>query len=955
MKKRADELLGLARAGDVDACITWFHGMPEADRRALAIVRAGCRDDGSPPIADGIDSTIALCTGSLAELKRWPAQYLPPPDQSYRILVDRDPAWLAEWADHLVRGRPYLDTRNWPLVRRLVREGRIQRPSSPRYVLAMIGGLGTPLVEQLRADPGLLEHEVWQLFVNDGIGDCSLANEDRWGAGNWAGAFVELARDGDLDRQRLLDASLSALHRDLNRSRARWFTRLFDALEPDAEELRVRADVLLGLLRVSAAPVVSWTFAKVEPLARTGVYEPGPLILALEPVLQARAKGIVKKALTLLAWLARDASVRPLVARPAVAALGHDDPTVQERTLDLLEAIAAPSDAELIDQLAPYRELVAPTLRARLDAWMGVRPGGAESQEHLDPDSLPAGLRELFAVDELMEPPDPNAWALPAARFDGTDLPRLSNREPLQPVGSLDELLDLCAQGLEDTLGPDDVERALDGMARLGTERPEDFDRRVGPVAKRAHTVLERLTPFVGDGPPADLAGILVAWLAGDPPTLTVEPRGSHERARVKLAGTEHEQYAGRVNKTIGFLSRRALAVARMVGAGVSRPLLALPTHRGGFVDPRVLVERVTAWTGSDPPAHEVALAMLRLAPEHRVEALAGLPAAGPEWIRAIRHALGGSEEIGTTTGLWVSAARARAPWEHDSAVHRSFPDAGPDAGEYASYARFSPWARTPPLPAASQHLDPDCPPQLFHAERGHHMWELGGIGGGTENSIRWVATLWPGARESLFAASAAAIAQNLDWWEARWYAKALLEPLLEPGTPLRDMGLLLLALGLGAKEPGEHLLAVDAAIAAIEDGRLGGDNLGRVLGEILVQPQVKLGRYATTLATVADVSDAHAAVVFVALDAAVPRTVRKAPRDLGRLLELLEQLCARLDAGVSESARSALARLKGSSKAAKAARRIRERPAAVSHPMVTATRRIAAMRIAAASRWMLL
>ena len=96
-----------------------------------------------------------------------------------------------------------------------------------------------------------------------------------------------------------------------------------------------------------------------------------------------------------------------------------------------------------------------------------------------------------------------------------------------------------------------------------------------------------------------------------------------------------------------------------------------------------------------------------------------------------------------------------------------------------------------------------------------------------TAADLRWVLTVWPMQRESWFARAVPGFAGNLDWWEAAWSNRTLLEPLLDPDVPLRPMALLMLALGLAAKEPGESGLATDALIAAIDDGRLDAGKLG--------------------------------------------------------------------------------------------------------------------------------
>ena len=136
--------------------------------------------------------------------------------------------------------------------------------------------------------------------------------------------------------------------------------------------------------------------------------------------------------------------------------------------------------------------------------------------------------------------------------------------------------------------------------------------------------------------------------------------------------------------------------------------------------------------------------------------------------------------------------------------------------------------------------------------------------------------------------------------WEATWQNKALLEPLLDSGTPLRKMGLLLLATALGAKEPGEYGLAIDIAIRALDDGRLGSDNLGRVLAFLLPSGIIKLPRWQKTLADVARSSPVHGLVIQTALQSALRGQPDKLPRDFAKMPELLLELSSELEQSIA-------------------------------------------------------
>jgi len=150
---------------------------------------------------------------------------------------------------------------------------------------------------------------------------------------------------------------------------------------------------------------------------------------------------------------------------------------------------------------------------------------------------------------------------------------------------------------------------------------------------------------------------------------------------------------------------------------------------------------------------------------------------------------------------------------------------------------------------------------------------------------VRWTFTVWPAWKEPLFAAGATGGRLRWDEDNGPVYAP-FLEPLVDPTTPFGPMACLLLARGLGAKQAGDHGLAVDAAIAALADGRLDGEGLGAALAITL--PGAKAPRLARTLSEVARASPMHGLAVARAL----VRGLRgEPPRDIGALLEVLQEL----------------------------------------------------------------
>jgi hypothetical protein len=135
----------------------------------------------------------------------------------------------------------------------------------------------------------------------------------------------------------------------------------------------------------------------------------------------------------------------------------------------------------------------------------------------------------------------------------------------------------------------------------------------------------------------------------------------------------------------------------------------------------------------------------------------------------------------------------------------------------------------------------------------------------------RWTATVWPRGVRVRDAMAAELLAEDVDWWMARWGAGALLEPLLDPQRPLLAEGCVLLVIGLVCKESAQRRLAVDALIQTADDGRLRGPALADALA--LVLPATLPTRLLAALTDAARAGDTPALVARDALVGVLPRT----------------------------------------------------------------------------------
>jgi hypothetical protein len=455
-------------------------------------------------------------------------------------------------------------------------------------------------------------------------------------------------------------------------------------------------------------------------------------------------------------------------------------------------------------------------------------------------------------------------------------------------------------------------------VGRLAPERPADLDRLVGALAKRARKLLERREsrPLSGADARADIAAVLLAWATGE----VVTPRPGQGALDVGAGA---------------FLSARATEVARAVARGDAFLSIAAPTHRGGFIDPLVLVERLS----TRPPASHLDLvaALLRLAQERRAEALTAARELAGEVGSVVRYALGGDEPIGPTAAWWVAAARVRAPGQDDILVEQRHTRLGPDAGLAARMTlgrrktRFGELLTLTSAPEPPAAVPVDLPTVLMHRMPSSSSWN----GYSDPAILRWVATIQPAYREVWAAVGCAPLARNVDWWSAEWGNRAFLEPFIDPAVALGPQARTLLGITLGAKEAGERGLATDIARHALADGRLTHEGLAEGLAAAAAIGCDRPNRWAVSLADIGANSEAHARGIAAATMGVLPALADRPPARLVPLLRLLDELLAATGAIGSDGDSASLVSLsQAGGQAGRLARSILSRPSGPGSPV---------------------
>jgi hypothetical protein len=871
----------------------------------------------------------------------------------FAILDGRRPEWLERWVERELESNDRAT--DWRLIRQLVRSGACSMPTGDGYIIQMIrsrggaGNIGENLTDTLRRDPGILEREIWRIFEIDPANQRLFQyDEAAWAKEHhpvsWGQALVELAATSEIDRGQLLARSLATLRSGLQIRDSSFYVRLQERLKPTPEELEGLADALLDLVSHQVDVVARHAVNELARLIKAGRISPERIVERVPAALLRDSKSLAMAAMRLLRLAVKTA---PRLGRGAVEAtlgcLTHPNPEVQGAVLEFAEEIVPGEDAGLGLQLARQMERLAPSQRERaLELHRRLVPNappdeGCPELQPARPDacnlvtaarSLPSHVQIIVDIEPIIKAID-SGEPPPTIDPDAAGIPRLDMDQRVAPLSSLDATIDCLAsifEGAEDPLEP---ERALDGLSRFADQRPRDLRERTGALLQRA----KQPTDGMGIASAAALAlgGLVARWLEGNAPKQVSWRRSD---------GPDFD----------GFFQARMDEVWDRLRARIPAEVLALPTHHGGWIDPRELVERLRRGqeAGRTVPPCDLIQALLRLAPDHRQEALLAASGIAGEPGQALRFALGGSGGPSSETyptlwervravvaptgpreihwGAWIAAARGRSPFARVPEFVGTPVESEPWATNPASFAwsvqvRKPRWSATlEPVfrvaiePTGAKQGPEDHPLKLL-AQRPMVF---------STADVRLGALVWPVNPEPLLVAGCHAICERLFRPSSTWSpTAAYLEPLLDPAIRLTELANVALGLGLVAQDADARQMAIEVVASAMRDGRCGGRTLGVTIGRLAqTDGVVKLGRVGKAVTNIALQGPAQRLACVVLLEE-VLASFQAIPQDALQLLVPYHELL--IDTGQTPHARivSLMKCVKGSSKTAAITREI--------------------------------
>lgn len=941
LSKFAQELLRRARAAE-----RANHGWPthEGHMARLALLAVGPRTHACRPM--NLDEHPFRPGMFAIHSAREPNPY---EEAAVKILADRRPDWADEWLNAQIAEEDR--SLSWATVRRLIRERVCRKPDSAAY-LRLVSQFGC--FTDFQQDPDVLE-DAWKLLQipNHAFGFVTYVKQPEiatWKESpgqTWPQIFYYYAYHGRFERGRLIDELLKALWLD---HWAHGLMELHDILGPTEDELLQRQCAYVALLRNPAAPVVSFALKVIKSMATVNAFDAEAALKALPAVFEVSSKPQPKSALSLVMILARRRpDLKELAINAALRALSHSQSDVQLAAIKCLEAWR--NDGLPRERVAELRNVVSPVAQQQLAQLLSdladdsTTTGDHSDAEVGEPLALLSDLHERIA---LISPGLKAAWKLedslsaceagqipPPADIDASPTV-LAGLGEVAPITDVEELVDAVSQVLERIDSPMEIERILDGLSRLGRERPADFMIRTDALRQRIREVDSHMRPnslLAARFVLPNLFGLLHDWL------------GIGEEVQSRWPRSIFQYPTNEVTPVFQVLSLRALFIrAKLHDQTECGPLLSFPTHDHGWIDPRVFVERLSLFDLSALETRRLDLrfGLLRLAPDFRDDAMREA-ARMPEPIdRIVRYALG--DQVSPTTAdrawkaEWLAAGRARSPRGQlnelepldlppaanavvpaQCRVHLERLPADSEERKFQFYVETEPYVD----------VEPAGPAELNVAEYPVSVLTQRLASDGDYDipawTVAWLASLWPSNTEPFLIGAVQKLLVQLDRpaSSAEVIASASsLSPLLKAERGWSPTAVYALWLALFNRDADARAIAIDALVEGLFDGRAHPKPLAEILVETAAFNWAKLNRLADGLRQVARISSWGSMVVSQILDRLIA-SWKLPPRDAHHILELQLELLLRIDGRLGEFARKPLEASTAGGKTGKLARQL--------------------------------
>ncbi len=480
----------------------------------------------------------------------------------------------------------------------------------------------------------------------------------------------QLSKTKQLDRVRLLRSSLSGMHLVKNQNQTKACEMVFDFLAPTLDEVADCQADLCAVLDQGKPVSFSFVFEKLDKLV-TAKRIDGPMVCVSVGAAFSRA-GIAQStaAIKLLQGALDSPDTLDCGCSALAQALLHNKREIAERAWKVLLPALPQANQSVLHEIEQARQMVQGTLGKTISDYFAscgrtdsnsptdYQAGSIASSETefsweelvSQLQSVPIAVRqslhckEACLVSHRAQLPLSLDWGIQNAAV-------LSSCQKLKPIQTMDELvLRIGRFGHAKENDLEEPELILDGICRFPRAMDPQFQSKTAAIKKNA--LSNSVTGLSNQWGYPDYALVILNWLGESIP--------SNPDRFVKNQFDELAHFV-------------VAAAIPWVAEGRAFSLTSTPTHRGGWIDPQIWLDRLEAAqvAGDSLLLADIELALLRLAPDGRttpirnvqlLERARRLEGSHALMVRFVMGEFIPWEEMTGSKRLWIAAIRGREP-----------------------------------------------------------------------------------------------------------------------------------------------------------------------------------------------------------------------------------------------------------------------------------------------------
>ncbi|MBW8687759.1 DUF6493 family protein [Chitinophaga rhizophila] len=517
-------------------------------------------------------------------------------------------------------------------------------------------------LELIEERPVTLDEHIWHLFNYES----NLNWADKWSVtpGNnhqsWMEVLKQYAAKGRISRIRLLKEALAASARNFNKVLSGWFADLFVYLQPAEHELlTVQADLMMALSAVQSKAVGN-ALMHLKKISTHADFEVHTFLQYVPVLLSSATKAVHTATLSILEVLAKKYPAdRNAICEVVANAFISSDNATQTKAAKLIAAYGDETSPELITAIGAVESSLLAGPKELVRKWLQTAP----------PEVAPTSEADVFSPVVV-----------------------LSEHTLITIPEDVEGLIFLISQSLDNNEHYH-LEQVLSSVIRLHKQITEAHFKQLEPAFQRAFKML--MKGISGNAGLLDelLAVFLIEYGLLLEQQYPVEGAGFRKQydkqiAEDKKREAEWSYYKLMIVPVSDWTRHTAnvkayevyrqlvLTALTFVQQGIQLPLVSMPTHKGGWIDPVVLVERLNTYqlAGVAPALMDMQVAIARVSFENSAVALTAAAVLEGEYKRLLAFLLDQHAQPAgpfDTPVLWMLAGLCKSP----ETVYQAFQD----------------------------------------------------------------------------------------------------------------------------------------------------------------------------------------------------------------------------------------------------------------------------------------